>query len=53
MTAGTFSPQVLISEAGASDAGETETGFWVEGESDEACCPLRDVSPLTNPLGEY
>lgn len=25
-------------------------GFWVEGSSDEAICPLRDVSPLSNPL---
>jgi len=26
-------------------------GFWVEGESADAVCPLRDVSPLTNPFG--
>jgi len=27
-------------------------GFWVEGSSDEAACPLRDVSPLSNPFSE-
>lgn len=25
-------------------------GFWVEGESPTSVCPLRDVSPLTNPF---
>ena len=25
-------------------------GFWVEGVSDEADCPLRGVSPLSNPF---
>jgi len=25
-------------------------GFWVEGDSDDAVCPLRDVSPLSNPF---
>mmetsp|Transcript_48029 Transcript_48029/g.160058 ORF Transcript_48029/g.160058 Transcript_48029/m.160058 type:complete len:230 (+) Transcript_48029:926-1615(+) len=37
---------VLIDEAG-----EVADGFWVEGESADAVCPLRDVSPLTNPFG--
>ena len=27
-------------------------GFWVEGESDDADCPLREYSPLTNPFGK-
>lgn len=33
------------------EAGGVSGGFWVEGESDEKMCPLRDVSPLTNPFG--
>jgi len=39
---------VLIAEG--SDAAEGFDGFWVEGESNEADCPLRDVSPLSNPF---
>mmetsp|Transcript_25159 Transcript_25159/g.51130 ORF Transcript_25159/g.51130 Transcript_25159/m.51130 type:complete len:338 (+) Transcript_25159:679-1692(+) len=34
---------VLVQEAASE-------GFWVEGESADAKCPLRDVSPLTNPF---
>mmetsp|Transcript_5725 Transcript_5725/g.10971 ORF Transcript_5725/g.10971 Transcript_5725/m.10971 type:complete len:262 (+) Transcript_5725:218-1003(+) len=37
---------VLIEEEGHS----VEKGFWVEGESPDDKCPLRDVSPLNNPF---
>jgi len=33
------------------EEGEVADGFWVEGASSDAACPLRDVSPLTNPFG--
>ena len=39
---------VLIAEKSAEADGFE--GFWVEGASDEASCPLRDVSPLSNPF---
>ena len=39
---------VLIAEKSAEADGFD--GFWVEGTSDEAVCPLRGVSPLSNPL---
>eukprot|EP00288_Rhodomonas_lens_P019108 CAMPEP_0177716546 /NCGR_PEP_ID=MMETSP0484_2-20121128/14565_1 /TAXON_ID=354590 /ORGANISM="Rhodomonas lens, Strain RHODO" /LENGTH=731 /DNA_ID=CAMNT_0019228579 /DNA_START=330 /DNA_END=2525 /DNA_ORIENTATION=+ len=29
---------------------KVQKGFWVEGESPTSVCPLRDVSPLTNPF---
>ena len=37
---------VLVAEAEADGF----DGFWVEGESDDATCPIRDVSPLSNPF---
>ena len=37
---------VLIAEG----AGDVADGFWVEGESDASACPIRGVSPLTNPF---
>lgn len=37
---------VLVDETGG-----VEGGFWVEGEDEQADCPLRDVSPFTNPFG--
>ena len=39
---------VLVAEQ--SEAADGFDGFWVEGASDEALCPLRDVSPLSNPF---
>lgn len=39
---------VLVAEEAASADGFK--GFWVEGESDEELCPLRDASPLSNPF---
>ena len=39
---------VLVAEKASEAAGFD--GFWVEGQSDEADCPLRDVSPLSNPF---
>ena len=39
---------VLIAER--SEAADDFEGFWVEGVSDEADCPLRDVSPISNPF---
>jgi hypothetical protein len=39
---------VLIADK--ADAAEGFDGFWVEGTSDEAVCPLRDVSPISNPF---
>eukprot|EP00746_Dinoflagellata_sp_MGD_P078422 gnl/MRDRNA2_/MRDRNA2_31364_c0_seq1.p1 gnl/MRDRNA2_/MRDRNA2_31364_c0~~gnl/MRDRNA2_/MRDRNA2_31364_c0_seq1.p1 ORF type:complete len:965 (+),score=201.88 gnl/MRDRNA2_/MRDRNA2_31364_c0_seq1:101-2995(+) len=41
---------VLISD-GDEGSPDVSTGFWVEGESDGGACPLRDVSPFTNPFG--
>jgi len=41
---------VLVAET-AKEA-DSFAGFWVEGSSDEAACPLRDVSPLSNPFSE-
>ena len=41
---------VLVAET-AKEA-DSFAGFWVEGASDEAVCPLRDVSPLSNPFSE-
>mmetsp|Transcript_8028 Transcript_8028/g.25012 ORF Transcript_8028/g.25012 Transcript_8028/m.25012 type:complete len:304 (-) Transcript_8028:370-1281(-) len=37
---------VLIDEAGV-----VCNGFWIESESDNEQCPLREVSPITNPFG--
>ena len=34
----------------AEGAGDVADGFWVEGESDASACPIRGVSPLTNPF---
>ena len=39
---------VIVAEQSARARGFD--GFWVEGASDEAACPLRDVSPLSNPF---
>jgi len=39
---------VLVAEQSAEADGFD--GFWVEGASDDAICPLRDVSPLSNPF---
>ena len=39
---------VLVAENAAEASGFD--GFWVEGTSDDATCPLRDVSPLSNPF---
>jgi hypothetical protein len=39
---------VLIAEQAAEADGFN--GFWVEGASDDASCPLRDASPLSNPF---
>lgn len=39
---------VLIAEQSAEAVGFD--GFWVEGTSEDAVCPLRDASPLSNPL---
>jgi len=39
---------VLIAEKAAEADGFD--GFWIEGTSDDAVCPLRDVSPLSNPF---
>lgn len=41
---------VLVAET--AKAADSFAGFWVEGSSDEAACPLRDVSPLSNPFSE-
>merc|ERR1712060_803630 len=41
---------VLISD-GMESSPKVPCGFWVEGESDDNQCPLRDVSPFTNPFG--
>lgn len=41
---------VLVAET-AKEA-DSFAGFWVEGASDAAVCPLRDVSPLSNPFSE-
>ena len=27
-------------------------GFWIEGESADAACPLREATPLTNPFSD-
>ena len=34
-----------------SQEADSFAGFWVEGASDAAVCPLRDVSPLRLGLG--
>ena len=39
---------VLVAEEAQSS--RSFDGFWVEGASDEADCPLRDFSPLSNPF---
>jgi len=39
---------VLIAEKETEASGFN--GFWIEGSSPEATCPLRDASPLTNPF---
>jgi len=39
---------VLISEEAEQANGFD--GFWIEGTSEDANCPLRDVSPLSNPF---
>lgn len=39
---------VLVAER--SETAGSFDGFWVEGESDQAACPLRDVSPFSNPF---
>ena len=39
---------VLVAEERSDEGGYD--GFWIEGLSDEAVCPLRDVSPLSNPF---
>jgi len=39
---------VLVAEREAEADGFD--GFWVEGSSDAEACPLRDVSPLSNPF---
>ena len=33
------------------EAGVVCNGFWIESESDNEQCPLREVSPITNPFG--
>mmetsp|Transcript_46903 Transcript_46903/g.77611 ORF Transcript_46903/g.77611 Transcript_46903/m.77611 type:complete len:742 (-) Transcript_46903:731-2956(-) len=33
------------------DAAAEGQRFWVEGESEDAVCPLREASPLANPFG--
>ena len=39
---------VLVDE----EAGAIAGGFWVEGESQADLCPLREVSPVTNPFSK-
>lgn len=39
---------VLIDEE--ADAARDFGGWWIEGESADAVCPLRDPSPVTNPF---
>ena len=39
---------VLVAEK--SDEASDFDGFWVEGASADAVCPLRDASPLSNPF---
>ena len=39
---------VLVAEQ--SESADGFDGFWVEGQSDAEVCPLRDVSPLSNPF---
>jgi len=41
---------VLVAEEVA--AADATDGFWVEGSSPTAVCPLRDGSPLTNPFSD-
>ena len=41
---------VLIAESSA--AADGINGFWIEGTSDDATCPLRDVSPLSSPFSQ-
>ena len=41
-------PSVLIAEG--TTVAKGFDGFWVEGTSDDADCPLRGVSPLSNPF---
>ena len=47
-------PTVLVSDDCGSGADECDPAFalWVEGETDGQPCPLRDTSPLVDPLAD-
>eukprot|EP00542_Grammatophora_oceanica_P009164 CAMPEP_0194042768 /NCGR_PEP_ID=MMETSP0009_2-20130614/14517_1 /TAXON_ID=210454 /ORGANISM="Grammatophora oceanica, Strain CCMP 410" /LENGTH=821 /DNA_ID=CAMNT_0038686749 /DNA_START=22 /DNA_END=2487 /DNA_ORIENTATION=+ len=44
-------PTVLVS-LDATDSKNASNVIWIEGESDDEACPVRDGTPLTSPLAD-